>query len=436
MAQMPAAVPTPVRPPGRCLAWLAGAALACGSDEPAPADVLPDAQSSPDAPSLSDATSPPDPLFCEGLDATWEVESLTNAQDGTVRSGPLLVGPDGRADAVGCLPDPAGTGLFDYHLFSRGSEGTWSAPEAIGAEETRCAMSLVAVDETLHAVWVSPPPEADILYKSRSPGGTWSESANLTENLPDFMRMAQGPQLAVSPDGAVSLLWVAQDRPQSIFVARLEDGGISGEPSSVVVTDAADAQCSLEEGVTFDANGGLHAIATCVLGFDSDPDGEHWLTDASGSWTSERVNDAGAFGSIDVDPAGTVHVTWLDNWVCPGDKPCVDPDVYYARRDTEWRDPVLVGPSAYARPAIGVSERAGVLIAFRVRESDQGGIRGTSLVRMDGASSPLCAVPSPPSEIGFIDFAMEIAPDTGLPVVMGLYLPERGLDFGFARLQQ
>jgi hypothetical protein len=145
---------------------------------------------------------------------------------GGVWSAPVdLSGASGNAESPTIAVDPAGDAVAAWKLRLAGSEaietaykpagGVWGAPEAVEFGAAVVETPALAIDEAGDAILVwrqGVGGNQVILATSRPAGGSWASPSAISSSALD----AEGPDVAMSPDGTAVVAWQSSNGAASV----------------------------------------------------------------------------------------------------------------------------------------------------------------------------------------------------------------------------
>jgi hypothetical protein len=302
-------------------------------------------------------------------------------------SFPILTSPSGAVDRPTALLtaerrllvmwNAVESGKYYYSLTGADDAAfteEWIAPRELPVLRDGVTSADVIVDGTdnIYVAFAVPINEGRGIYLMRSNdrGETWSEPAIVFDAVANEWAMVDEPQLAVTADGTLHLLWtryapppVAQ--PQSLAYARSEDGGESWSQPQIVTETRP-----MWSRITSTGESSVHRHwqepgddRVIVRQQTSVDNGLRWSV-------ASQAGDAGASGPLDLiaDSSGKLHLVYsegphLDYWLWDGQSWTRVESLALARTD-------LSTVSALAASVTSDSSLA-VVFAGRTQERDE-----------------------------------------------------------------
>jgi hypothetical protein len=230
----------------------------------------------------------------------------------------------------------------------RRSGGSWDDESVESTQEEVGAASVELAADRMHFAWMF---EDDLFYRERA-GDAWSGPAvDLTSSVE--LEAVSSSAIAVSPDGELAAVYGVDNR---LRLAWIEDGGIAGEPVTLLEEDLG---CYVWH-AAFDARGALNVAATCAT---NEKPKLHWITVApDGSVSTEALwstaMDASQFDRLAaISPNGDAHLLWVRS---------TEEGLLHAQRvGGTWTEPVMVAPSeGNAKYAIVTASDEELIVAY------------------------------------------------------------------------
>ncbi len=198
------------------------------------------------------------------------------------------------------------------YYITKPSGGSWSIPAVISNGPGNSEQAAIAVDVqgNLHLTWYtnsSIPSKVDIIYGTRSAGGSWSKPSNISDNS----GRSELPTIAVDVQGNVYVVW--EDNTSGnygILYATKSAGGSWSMPLNI----SRSSGTSHSPAMATDAHGTLHAA--WVDGTSGNQEIMYATKPAGGSWSEPANisnNTGGSYSpAISVDIQDNVCVIWVE----------------------------------------------------------------------------------------------------------------------------
>jgi hypothetical protein len=189
----------------------------------------------------------------------------------------------------------------------------WSTPLALPAPRQGAADPAIAVDRdgVIYVAYTIPLNEMRGIYLTRSSddGRTWADPVQVFDGTAAGWEMVGRPQLALSPEGELHLIWPrqtlagsAEGQAQAYFYARSDDGGATfGEAES-----AADGPLKWSQ-ILATAEGTIHRLWQAESGTTTFVQHERSM-DGGRTWGDEVVvSNAAGPAAVTADGGGRLH---------------------------------------------------------------------------------------------------------------------------------
>jgi len=253
----------------------------------------------------------------------WSPAELIFPDNHDYWDGPYLAcDAEGTVHVVWCANN---SGDWDIFYRNKPIGGSWSPVEVVSKESNRFPdypALAVEPDGTVHVVWSecyyglfgSQYPH-DIFYKKRSSDGKWSTPKIVsTEGIFVY---SIAPSIVIGSDGAVHIAWTDLRGISANILYRIKSPDGTWSRIERITTNALTLQAELAVG----SDGTVHAVwaeaklwypwIVPSIFYNRKPSGGAWMTDAE--MVSLECDTSAQFPQIAIGPnEDIVHITWTD----------------------------------------------------------------------------------------------------------------------------